>query len=294
MPNRRQIREAVVQFLYCSDLEGGANPVALREPFWQFVTESDRRSLVLATWKTIQHLSRTRETRLNELTSRIPEARAVIAARPDLESMVTHLDRIADLESQWQALYTKLSRIRRDSEDDSLADQFSDGFEKLFSIDRDLSTARREVVQLLEDHPELRPQLEPVTGSLNRLERITQRLLMIEHPEDFPDDAEFAKIRSSRAELQALREQSDEMVDAVLAHKTDIDERLESLIENFAPERIDPVDRAILRLGAWEILHQPDVPHAVAINEAVELAKKFGTSDSGRFVNGILDRLAKA
>ena len=46
MPSRRQIREAVVQFLYCADLEGGADPAALRDPFWDFVTESDRRSTI--------------------------------------------------------------------------------------------------------------------------------------------------------------------------------------------------------------------------------------------------------
>ena len=56
--------------------------------------------------------------------------------------------------------------------------------------------------------------------------------------------------------------------------------------------RLSAVDRNVLRVAAYEILHCPDVPPAVAINEAIEIAKKFSTGDSGKFVNGVLDKLA--
>jgi transcription antitermination protein NusB len=81
-------------------------------------------------------------------------------------------------------------------------------------------------------------------------------------------------------------------VDAILAKKERIDETLAAVVENFAPERIDPVDRAILRLGTYELLHAA-TPPKVAINEAIELAKRFGTTDSKRFVNGVLDKVSK-
>ena len=78
----------------------------------------------------------------------------------------------------------------------------------------------------------------------------------------------------------------------MLAHKEAINAALAEVVDNYAPERIDPVDRAILRLATHEILHA-GTPVKVAINEAIELAKRFGTSDSGRFVNGVLDRIAR-
>jgi N utilization substance protein B len=56
--------------------------------------------------------------------------------------------------------------------------------------------------------------------------------------------------------------------------------------------QVDPIERAALRLGAYELKYRPDVPVKVIINEAVELAKRFGTADSPAFVNGILDRIA--
>lgn len=291
MPSRRQIRESVVQFLYCSDLEGGADPASLREPFWKFLTESDRRALVLATWKTIQHLNLGREGRYTEFLKRLPVAQASLRAAEELEPLSKKLSRIEELEERWSELIDSTSKIQKDGEDDAINQRFSQRFEELFSLNRDLSAARTEFLKASEDHPQLRPHLEPIHGSLHRLERISERLRMIEKPESFPDHAELKKIRDSKAEIETLRKESDRIVDAVLQEREAIDGALEQIVDNFAPERIDPIDRAILRLATWEILHNPDVPKPVAINEAIEIAKKFGTTDSGRFVNGILDRI---
>lgn len=74
-------------------------------------------------------------------------------------------------------------------------------------------------------------------------------------------------------------------------------ERVDGMIRkasvNWRLERMARVDRNILRMGAWELVHSPDVPRAVIIDEGVELAKKFGTEDSSSFVNGVLDRIAE-
>jgi N utilization substance protein B len=293
MPSRRQIREAVVQFLYCADLEGGGDPTALRESFWRFVTESDRKTLALAIWKGMRHLAKSREERHDEFLKRLPDALEALAGEPSLESGATLLERIASLEHEWSSRLHALSNIRRDDDADLVTERFTDGIERLFSIERDLVAARTGFLRILEDHPALRPRLEPIAGTLNRLARISERLLQLEHPEDFPEQSDFKKILSSKASIEKLRTEADRMADAVLGLKPQLDEQLNAVIENFAPERIDPIDRAILRLGAWEILHNPDVPNPVAINEAVDLAKEFGTTDSGRFVNGILDQIAK-
>jgi N utilization substance protein B len=84
-----------------------------------------------------------------------------------------------------------------------------------------------------------------------------------------------------------------ELVAGVLASKSEIDAVLTGLATNWSLGRMGVVDRNILRLGCYEILHAPEIPVRVAINEAVELAKKFGTAQSGAFVNGILDRIRR-
>lgn len=84
-----------------------------------------------------------------------------------------------------------------------------------------------------------------------------------------------------------------EIVDGVADHKDEIDELIASYAQGWSLERMPNVDRALLRLSTWEVLHNPEVPTAVAIDEAVELAKEYSTDDSARFVNGVLGRIAQ-
>jgi N utilization substance protein B len=83
------------------------------------------------------------------------------------------------------------------------------------------------------------------------------------------------------------------LVRGVEAHGDDIDRLLAEYSEHWAVERMPAVDRAVLRLGCFELAHEPDVPTAVVISEAVDLAKQYSTKDSGRFVNGLLAKIAE-
>ncbi len=88
-----------------------------------------------------------------------------------------------------------------------------------------------------------------------------------------------------------IREHAIQLYHGVTANLEAIDQRLVGCLENFSLERLAGVDRNILRLAIYEMFHRTDVPPIVAINEAIEISKRFGTPDSGRFVNGVLDRL---
>ena len=85
-----------------------------------------------------------------------------------------------------------------------------------------------------------------------------------------------------------------DLVAAAVAASKEIDELIVSASKNWRIDRMSRVDRNILRLGACELLAFHDVPVKVVINEAVELAKRFGTGESSAFVNGVLDRIATA
>jgi N utilization substance protein B len=76
-------------------------------------------------------------------------------------------------------------------------------------------------------------------------------------------------------------------------HHSDVDGLLRKFSEHWALERMPAVDRAVLRIGAYELGWEPEVPSAVVISEAVDLAKQYSTKDSGRFVNGLLSRIAE-
>jgi N utilization substance protein B len=83
------------------------------------------------------------------------------------------------------------------------------------------------------------------------------------------------------------------LVRGVEQNSDELDGLLRKYSEHWALERMPAVDRAVLRLGCYELAHEPTVPTAVVISEAVDLAKQYSTKDSGRFVNGLLARIAE-
>ncbi|MFC1566588.1 transcription antitermination factor NusB [bacterium] len=81
------------------------------------------------------------------------------------------------------------------------------------------------------------------------------------------------------------------IVDGVVENKKQIDEQIEKYAKNWAISRMAAVDRTILRMASYELMELFDIPINVIINEAVEIAKAYSTNDSGKFVNGILDKI---
>jgi N utilization substance protein B len=100
----------------------------------------------------------------------------------------------------------------------------------------------------------------------------------------------FVRERLDDGELEAFALQ---LYDGACQHGADIDGRLSRAAENWRLHRMAVVDRNVLRLGVFELLHLPDTPATIAINEAIELARRFGAAGSPAFVNGVLDRVHK-
>jgi len=93
----------------------------------------------------------------------------------------------------------------------------------------------------------------------------------------------------TEAEAKA-KEFAEGRIRAVLGKQKEVDAELQKLVTNWEPGRLAPVDRAILRLALWEMKFAEDVPPIAALNEAIEVAKALSTEESGRFVNGVLDK----
>ena len=82
-----------------------------------------------------------------------------------------------------------------------------------------------------------------------------------------------------------------ELLQGILDQKENIDQIITANVDNFEINRLSAVDRNVLRLAIYEMRYRSDVPTADCINEAIEISKRFGTEDSGRFVNGVLDKI---
>lgn len=131
---------------------------------------------------------------------------------------------------------------------------------------------------------------------MTRRSRAREVALQLLFQRDFnPATPREAIVRFARDRLRELDLQNLclALYDGVTQHLEDIDNRLAAAAENWRVSRMATVDRNVLRLGAYELLHVSDTPAAVAFDEAIELARRFGSADSPAFVNGVLDRLRR-
>jgi N utilization substance protein B len=118
-----------------------------------------------------------------------------------------------------------------------------------------------------------------------------QVLYQVEQNPVIPADEIRRFIERRLLEDRKLCEFTEGLVKGVKEHQARIDAMISQVAENWRLDRMAAIDRNILRLGAYEMLFLPEVPAKVAINEALELAKRYSTAQSSRFVNGILDRV---
>jgi N utilization substance protein B len=103
-------------------------------------------------------------------------------------------------------------------------------------------------------------------------------------PEDLTERFITERLRGA-----TLRRFASELIVGVRTKRDEIDKLIEDVAQNWSLSRMNPIDRSILRLATYEVLFCDDIPLKVALDEAIELAKRYGTAESSRFVNGILD-----
>lgn len=123
-------------------------------------------------------------------------------------------------------------------------------------------------------------------------ERAVQALYQLDVAASDLDEALARFWRNFEPVEKEVREMAEDLVRGVAAHRLEIDELIEGASAHWRLDRMAKVDRNVLRLAVHELLHRPDVPVKVVINEAIELGKKYGSESSGAFVNGVLDGIA--
>jgi N utilization substance protein B len=101
----------------------------------------------------------------------------------------------------------------------------------------------------------------------------------------------IAQFAHEQAHEIADLEYFDDLVRGVVKHRASLDEALVGYLDR-PVEEVDPIERAVLRLSAYELIHRLDVPYRVVLNEAIEIAKRFGSEHGHTYVNGVLDKAA--
>lgn len=148
--------------------------------------------------------------------------------------------------------------------------------------------ARERAVQFLFQY-DLNPP-EDIEAALDQFWQ-SQRAAAIAEEKGAATWGERVELPPPSPEETAMRLFAEPLIRGTLEHREDMDNRIKQHALNWDLHRIAAVDRNILRLAIYEMVHRNDIPPVVSINEAVDIAKKFSTEDSGKFVNGILDKI---
>ena len=148
--------------------------------------------------------------------------------------------------------------------------------------------ARERAVQFLFQH-DMNPP-EDLEAALNQFWD-SQRAAAIAEEKGVATWGQPLELPPATPEEAAMRLFAEPLIRGALEHRAEADELIKKHAQNWDLHRMAAVDRNILRLAIYEMLHRDDIPPVVSINEAVDIAKKFSTQDSGKFVNGILDKI---
>lgn len=148
--------------------------------------------------------------------------------------------------------------------------------------------ARERAVQFLFQH-DLNPPTD-LDGALKEFWDSQRAAAIAEDkgPATWGQPVELPPLSVAEAEMRLFAEP---LIRGVVQHRAEIDAHFMKHVKNWGLHRIAAVDRNILRLALYEMLYREDIPPVVSINEAVDIAKKFSTQDSGKFVNGVLDKV---
>jgi N utilization substance protein B len=148
--------------------------------------------------------------------------------------------------------------------------------------------ARERAVQFLFQH-----DLNPPDDLDKALEQFwqSQRGAAVAEEKGSATWGQHIELPAPTAQELEVRLFSDPLIRGTLQFRDEIDAHIKRHVQNWELHRIAAVDRNILRLALYEMLHRDDIPPVVSINEAVDIAKRFSTADSGKFVNGVLDKV---
>ena len=149
--------------------------------------------------------------------------------------------------------------------------------------------SRERAVQFLFQH-DLNPR-EDLDVALNEFWESQRAAALAEDKANKATWGEKVELPPPTAAEAEMRLFAEPLIRGTLQHRDEVDVLIKKYVKNYDFNRIAPVDRNILRLAIYEMLHREDIPPVVSINEAVDIAKKFSTEDSGKFVNGVLDKV---
>ncbi len=254
---------------------------------WPLILAQPEGKIIRTRARALLHLQQNRPGRLKPVFAQRVTAPPLLESFLDEKSAGRQLRNLLAAEVKLPDL---LDLLRRQLKSEKEPDDIEETMERIRECNQTSLENLLALEQALGPRDACPQALQPLAKALPPL-RETAQLLRSLLSENLPELREVDSLREAIAERDTLQQETQDLQALVKTHLESTDELLAQHIENFSPERLAQVDRAVLRLAATELKHCPDIPPAVSINEAIEVARRFGGIESAGFVNGILDKL---
>lgn len=288
---RSKIRQHALQLLY-SMREQQLDAASFDfDAFWAIAAEKDSTRLTAMQAKAILHLCRgmddldrllheRAETALNLMEPYIETA----SLRERLEKLLRAVNNLSGALEQLRFVWKHRER-RGDAE---LAEAVS----RVWQVSAVEAALAEGLVPVFADFPAYARVLNPLEAALARREKINEALAQLQHPLAQPLGNEYAGLVQEAETLRDVRPETEALVRGVLQHQSELENTLETTVDNYTPSRLDTVDTCILHLGLYEMLYAK-LPVPVVVSEMTALANAFSGIKSARFIHGIVGAVAQ-
>ncbi len=290
MISRNQIRQTALLFIYSALItpDAGTPP----EGLWELLLEPFSSTYYHQRAKAVSaHLTRDYSDKLNLFVKRCKETSEKL--QDDALTQPVR-DRLQDILAKEGEFNAALLQMKKDlhaaprNERGALADICVE----VQNLNTTLLSLRSQLLHSLKDYPACKEIWAPLTAATNKLQEIGVRVDCIIHPEGNPFLPEVLQVIESGKDVQTLKEEAETLAAQTLSHKDALNRAIDATLENYSPERVAPMDRAVLLLAANELSHAKNLPTEVIISEAIRLARRYSTAKSVKFINGVLGKLA--
>lgn len=293
MISRNQIRQAAVQFLYGVAADDGDSVSEARmEAFWDILLEPDRSALNKARAKAVNHLTRDHADKAAAFRAAASDWNHRVTGDPRADSL---RDSLHDLQAREDAFAAALADVRgaRKNDPDNETDELAHALASLKLVNETLIRLRARFLSALQDSPDHARHAAALVKQTGRLQEIGMRINGLEHPNEGTSTSEYGNVIELTADIDTLQREAGALIEDIVARKSELDSLINSVVENFSRDRIGPVERAVIRIAAYELKYKPELPTAVIAAEAIRLAERFSITEAPRFINGVLAGIAR-
>lgn len=293
MISRNQIRQSTLQYLYAaSQAHDELHP--LDEGIWSIILECPTKKIVKLTSKALANvLTRGFEDRLRLFTTR---AHQTIEILRDNALTLDIRDKLMDIlakEGEFQASLLQLRKLVAKNTTDE-RNELSVACRQLQDLNATLIPMRERLVASFSDFPSYKETAwAAMTAACRKMQEANLRIASITTNDATKIIPEVKAIREAQADLNLLTNEAKALSADIIRNLAQIDALIDSKLENYTPERIDAMDRNILRLSTYELLYRRDLATPIIVSEAIALATDYSNTEAPRFINGILVGIAK-